>query len=245
MRVSIVRRLRAALFAAAVACGAVVPAQAAVYVGVWDPPYGPAFPNLGWRGEIVIDAPTSCGTSDNFTGIAPCAPGAAFVSSAFVELYLLDTSPTFPTVNTLVFDPLSMNVTQLAFTGGDLFGAVTSRSNWVFDAVNDAYFALQFAYEGMAVAPGISSLPGGDTYSGPLLWYKDQVCVDNYRRKHGGYDEGEDVECAKWRTVYGTNDLVSADTRPALTFNRVPEPGSLALVLAGGLAALRLRRRTA
>lgn len=244
MPATILRRLRAALFTALAACGFVASANATVYAGAWDPPYGDAFPNLGWRGEVLFDVPATCGVSGNFTGVAPCAPGSATFQSAFVGLYLLNEGPAFPTRSTLTFAPSSMNIAQLAYTGGELLGLVTSRSNWVWDSMNDVWFALQFAYEGQTVAPGnLSKFEGGDSYSGPVLWYKDLVCVENYRRNHHGvYDAEDDHECDRYRWVTGTNDLVSAVSRPVLTFAQVPEPGTLALVLAAGLVGVRLRR---
>jgi hypothetical protein len=239
MREKLIRAARSALAATAAVLGLVTTSHAAVYVGTWDPPYGNAFPNLGWRGEIRIDAPTNCGASPTFTGLAPCAPGAAFVTSAFVELYLLDTGPTFPTYNTLTFTPSSMNIVSLGFDSSGLTGAVSSRSNWIYDATMDAEFALQFAFNGMAVAPSLPNVLGADTYSGPVLWYKDMVCIREHRRRH---DYDHDDECEKYKTITGTNDLASAATRPDITFSQVPEPGSLALVLAGMMGVVGVRR---
>lgn len=239
MKFQLFHTLRAALLGLATfaTLGA---AHATAYVGRWDPPYGDAFPNLGWRGEIVIDAPTNCGASPSFSGIAPCAPGQAFVTSAYVELYLLDTGPSFPTYNTLTFTPSSMNVNSLAFDNGTLLGAVTGRSNWIYDAAMDVEFALQFAYDGMAVAPSLPNVPGADTYSGPVLWYKDMVCIREHHRRH---DYDHDDECERYKKVTGTNDLSSTETRPTLSFNVVPEPGSLALVLAAMLGVVGVRRQ--
>lgn len=239
MREKFIRAARKAMAAMAAVLGFVTTSHAAVYVGAWDPPYGNAFPNLGWRGEVVINAPTNCGASASFTGVAPCTPGAAFVTSAFVELYLLDTGPALPTYNTLTFTPSSMNVVNLAFSGGALTGAVTSRSNWIYDATMDVEFALQFAFGGMAVAPTLPKVTGASTYSGPVLWYKDMVCI---REHHARNDYDHEEECEKYKTVTGTNDLASAATRPQLSFTQVPEPSSLALVLAGMMGVVGVRR---
>lgn len=244
MPTALLRRLRGLLLAVA-AGGFFATAQAAVYVGVWDPPYGQPFTDLGWRGEVRIDAPTSCGAASGFSGTTPCTPGAAYFTSAVVELYRLTGPNAGETYNTLSFTPSTMNIVQLAFVAGELVGAVSARSNWLWDATQDALFALQFAYQGMTVSPGnLSQYPGGSTYTGPVLWYKDKVCVDKYKREHGGhYDPDEEHECDRYKEVIGTNDLVNPETRPTITFSQVPEPGTLALALAGGIAALRLRRR--
>lgn len=57
-----ITRIRAAGRCIALAAGlaAIAPAQAALIVGVWDPVYGPPFPNLGWSGNITLFAPNSC-----------------------------------------------------------------------------------------------------------------------------------------------------------------------------------------
>jgi len=50
---------RAALmFAAGLAFSA--PSQAIIIVGAWDPAFGSAFPELGWRGEAKFFVPDAC-----------------------------------------------------------------------------------------------------------------------------------------------------------------------------------------
>jgi hypothetical protein len=239
MRDQLMRRLRASAFVLVALLGFAAAAQAAVYVGKWDPPYGEPFDNLGWRGEIKIDAPTNCGAGSGFSGVVTCTPGAATVSYAFVELYLLDQGPTFPTASLLTFAPVSLSVTSLEFTGGVLTGAITTRSAFIHDPLNDVDFALQFVLDGLPSVPGLPDVPGADTYSGPVLWYRDKVCIEEHHKK-GDYDHDDDCDC--YKTITGVNDLNSPDTKPNLVFTQVPEPSSLALVLVAGLAAGGLRR---
>ncbi len=241
MKMNVLRAVRTLGLGLAVAFSFALNAHAGAYVGKWDPPYGDPFNDLGWRGEIKIDAPTDCGATAGFTGIVTCAPGAAVVSYAFVELYLLADPST--TIDTLTFAPpapASFTVNKLQFTSGDLTGAVTGRSDWIYNADYDVDFALQFSVNGILATP----LPGRITvptdYSGPILIFRDKVCVEEHH-KRGDYDH--DDECDDYKFAYGANDLKSPDSRPTITFSAVPEPGSLALVLSGALLAGGLYRR--
>lgn len=241
MKYSAIRALRAALLGLVTAFAAAGSAHAIVYQGKWDPAYGDPFNDLGWRGEIKIDAPTNCGAAAGFTGMVTCAPGAATVLLATVELYLLSDVDTV--INTLTFAPpapATFTVNKLQLAGGLATGFVTGRSAWLYDATYDVNFALEFAVNGVVG----TALPAGMTvptdYSGPILIYQDKVCIEEHH-KRGDYDHDDECDCYKY--VYGTNDLKSADSRPVLTVSVVPEPGSLALVLAAGLLGGGLHRR--
>jgi MYXO-CTERM domain-containing protein len=95
------RRLLAALAAAAALAG---PAQAAFVQGDWDPPFGPPFPDLGWRGTTTIEVPLAClslsGVIVNDGSLCPLMT----VVNAEVQFY--DVADTVPTVETLDFDAL-------------------------------------------------------------------------------------------------------------------------------------------
>lgn len=115
------KRLFAASFAAVAALAAVGPAQAVVYRGSWDPAYGSALPNLGWRGEALFDIPSLClAKADGlYANFGDCAPQT--ILSGKVEFYNLATPGT--TLETLTFDAsnidltISMRVTNHTLTG--------------------------------------------------------------------------------------------------------------------------------
>lgn len=102
------RAYAALLVALGLACSA--PSQAVIWVGAWDPAFGAAFPQLGWRGEATFFLPDACvaesGWVFNFEG---CSGGEMKVLSAEVEFYKLSdpTNPLFQ--ETLLFnDPTSL-----------------------------------------------------------------------------------------------------------------------------------------
>jgi len=110
------------IFAAGTALGSGA-AQAIAYTGSWDPAYGSAFPNLGWKGTATFEVPGGCLSGTGLTTIdfnTSCAAGVEMaIKSATVQLYLLDAPGTF---ETLVFDPAKSYVSSMDFSGGKLTG---------------------------------------------------------------------------------------------------------------------------
>lgn len=239
---SSLRWLRPLLLAAAVS-GTWSSAQAAVYHGVWDPPYGFPFGNatsgLGWRGTADYFVPNTCelsgtGQVDNY-GTIPGIPGncggMAVVNNAEVELYNV-ASPGQPTLATLNFDASSLHVLSLNYVGGQLAGLSTTFSDFInppenLTSVNVpdwASFSLAFRYSGPRLAWGICS--GSDfTASESLSYYETEHCV-----------------------ILGLNANYG-DYRPDFRITRVPEPASLGLVgvalAAGAGVGIRRRRKAA
>lgn len=98
----------ALLMAAGIAFSA--PSQAVIVVGAWDPAFGPAFPELGWRGEAKFFIPDACLAESGWVfNFESCSSGGMKVLSAEVDFYKLSdpTNPVFQ--ETLLFnDPTSL-----------------------------------------------------------------------------------------------------------------------------------------
>ncbi|MGZ8273271.1 MAG: PEP-CTERM sorting domain-containing protein [Burkholderiaceae bacterium] len=110
-------------FLAALACAA--PVQAAYYTGDWDPGFGPAFPELGWRGEATFFVPDAClaktGWVFNFAG---CSSFGMQLVSAEVDFYKLSdpSNPAFQ--ETLSFGTASDAVLKMKIVDGALAGVI-------------------------------------------------------------------------------------------------------------------------
>jgi len=107
---------------AVVAATFAAPTQAAIFAGDWDPAFGAAFPDLGWRGEAHFFVPDACLALDGWVfNFGQCS--GMKILDAEVEFYSLS-DPTEATLETLLFDIPSNAVVSVNLDDGQLLGVV-------------------------------------------------------------------------------------------------------------------------
>ena len=216
--------LSTAAAAAAVTLAAVAPAQAAVYRGSFDPAYGPAYPTIGYRGFATFNVPNAClvGTFPNKPGFTkvvdstdPCALGAMSLVAAEVDFYLLS-DVTKATIEALVFAP----------------------PGYTPDPVSAAYISYNPG-TGLNEVTGIDAVLFGPRASSTLNNHLVEMAFNNTNVSLVDYPAGNPTQ------RNGSNIATFQEFKEvtASTFSAIPEPTSLALVLAGLVAAGLVGRR--
>lgn len=115
-------KLGGAAVAVAASLAFAAPAHAVIYTGDWDPAFGPAFPDLGWRGDATFFIPDACvGLSGLVFNFGQCS--GMKILEAEVEFYSLS-DPASTTLETLVFDVPSNAVVLANLDDGQLLGVV-------------------------------------------------------------------------------------------------------------------------
>jgi len=157
------------LVAAGLAC--VAPAHGATYHGSWDPAFGSAFPDLGWRGEATFFVPDACLAESGWVfNFESCSNGAMKVLNAEVDFFKLSdpTNPAFQ--ETLEFaDPTSL-VERMRIENGTLTGLFATFDYFVASTLPLAggpYTDFVLLFVGDVAQMGfISHPPDGDKTRG-------------------------------------------------------------------------------
>jgi hypothetical protein len=247
--------LRAAALAVVATVGGVGAANAAVVTGSWDPAFGSALPHLGFAGSATFYVPDACLTGAHNPGSyikdsAACSGGGMSLLSAHVDLYDLSapaailqtlvyatqTSPTTSNLTDLNLDPvLGVYVKYDAAIGkNEVLGASTGyigpQASNLAIANHDSFY-LKFDPSGSA-----SLFIATCSFS--------QHEGNGEGRRSEGDDDGGQLSCQP-DLGSGQSSLTGVTFAPVI-YAPVPEPGSLALVLAAmvaGGAARRVRRQ--
>lgn len=225
------RVLRNFVAATALGLAGVGAANAAIFVGSWDPLYGKPFDTgseiLGWRGTATFEIPDACIAVGTVNSTA-CA-GMQLVE-AEVEFYDFINGPV---VETFTYGATDLDWFSATFGAGGVLTSLTSdffssrQPTTDFSFIDLYSFALQFV-DGGARMYHTKDYDIGWIDIGPFspsfckaLHLPSLICGYS-----GTYSDGT--------------------TAPVVhvTYSRVPEPATLALLLTAGLVALAALRRS-
>jgi hypothetical protein len=239
-------RLEKALWAvgtaSALLLASVAPAQAAVYTGKWDPVFGAPFSptelgagnELAWTATATLVVPDSCLTVGggnaiiDFSTLPNCDGGGtrAFLS-AKIEFYNALSPTNLAQQETLVFQEALFEIEKLHVVAGEIVGVQTDTTAPV-RAMNAIAGGGAYWFQPIF---GLGAGIGGsfDTF---VLYQKDLSTSTTT-----SFQSATNALAAGQKSQFKATDI---------TFVRVvPEPGSMALVLAALGAGWAVRRRRA
>lgn len=240
-------KFKASMLAAVLALSAAGGAQAAAYVGTWDPAFGGNFTNLDWSGTVVVDIPDACLAlgSASFANLE-CQASQVLSASVTLSNHL---QPANVDVLNFFQPALKMGLYDITVAGGELTGLftnllkpvapfITNPSNWLAPA-------------GTLMSPDVPSWYADYLYGVFINGDKASLQASSTSIDFSLVGSGGDPvdalpgDCG-WNGDYA---ICYSETEPTVTFTRlpVPEPGSLALtaLAVAAAGAVRQRRRRA
>jgi hypothetical protein len=147
------------------------PARAISVIGKWDPSFGAAFPDLGWRGEATFLVPDAClGESGWVLNSDSCSAFGMKIISAEVEFYKLSDPTNSAFQETLMFSTPSSAVVSMELNGGLLEGVygtfLYSRPS-TLPLAGGGFTEFVLFFEGdLARMFYVSTPPGGEQTAG-------------------------------------------------------------------------------
>ena len=149
----------------------ITPASAITYVGKWDPAFGSAFPDLGWRGEATFFVPNGCLAQNGWVlNSDSCSAFGMKIVSAEVEFYKLSDPTNVAFQETLFFNTSSTAVLSMDLNNGLLegvYGAFLYSLPSTIPLAGGGYTDFALFFEGdLAGMFYVSNPPGGQKIAG-------------------------------------------------------------------------------
>jgi hypothetical protein len=150
---------------------ALTPAYAITVVGKWDPAFGSAFPDLGWRGQATFFVPDACLSQSGWVlNSDSCSSFGMKIVSAEVEFYKFSDPTNATYQETLLFGTPSSAVVSVELDNGMLEGVLGtflySRSS-TLPLAGGTHTEFVLFFEGdLARMFYVSDPPGGPKTSG-------------------------------------------------------------------------------
>ena len=167
-------------------------ANAASYVGSWDPAFGLDFPNLGWRGEAYFEIPKECLASDGiYTNFSPCASanGGLKITGAKVDFYSVGSPPAIGSSiqPDLEFFQPSTTIT-MEVRNHQLFGVIggfqTAVTSSFPDVITEGYqdtapASFQLFFRDVPLGGSLINGPGTADYYAQMRWTQKRLAGDS------------------------------------------------------------------
>ena len=265
MGVTMKARVRYALASGTVAVVAVfgcTSAQAAVYVGIWDPLFGSPFNNAGqvleWSGSVQMYVPDAClfGTHQTVQGVGCNSSVDPLQRQRIIGASVsLSDNATSAVKATLTFAPDGLypfTLNTVDILNGNVIGIATSYSeplvpSSAFAGIDAYSFALGFS---LAQGPSLVAISGMNQFFSTAQMLYGLLPPDLqpfFAGHYGNFYSGSIIGGAI--QAGNGSDPLSSENFAAFknSFTKIPEPGTLALALGGlgGLFAARRRKQSA
>ena len=221
------------------ACAVAMPfgkADAAVYVGTFDPSFGGNLADLGFRGQATFFVPDNClGTSGFVSNTDLCAGGNMSMTAATVDLYRFDPNPLAPPSPTLAS-------ATFAPPAASLFDVLLSYNS---DTLQTSLLGVNtdvIGPRGVSVVDGAGSIYIGDIW---LQFFQPQqifnFASDFQAAVAPGSPPGAYLLACDPEVRPGCSQIQSLPAQ--VTFVQIPEPATWGLVLAALAGSVFVRRR--
>ena len=213
---------------------------------IWDPPFGPLYPDLGFAGDAALHYPDTClaftGIVDTATDPCNAGPDVIAFTSVFLDLFDLTSDPTMSGAPVEHIDFLGST------TPGTIQNIIVGQNPST--SQNEVIGLNTFIFGAQTSGP-VNGFPGGDVWLQFLTPFSFiPACEFNclvvgtpqafmFVRTPDGF-EGETELCPD-----GDGNASCVRSAPAMvTITAIPEPDSLALLMAALGAAFMGRRRS-